>query len=404
MFISDSLGGKPFVGIEHERMIEYVESHPVLSESLIDYGSHTYNGGLCVANIKNWRSGIEHYVVILKENNGKYTILDPIDGMIHERRKEEFLWENRDGSLKSWSINFRATDAEVERIIQEENKPVIHIIKGMEDEFSPVYDTVSFLEKLHLDLGDLVSVETDDMIHVIDNQLYLGSKMVREIDTVWVKIDPRQEERYFNILRTLSLFEDSVNFINKPSLILRYDDKTLPFKILERSGRIVCNESNLVKAFHCSEPSVVKRMNGFGGRDVHFVKDESEIKELDYPVVKEKDISCPEGNNVDTRIFWFQGQFVGAVNRYSNGSKYCNMTQNGTHESLLLIELDLSGEIIEELESVSMFLLSEGFSIAGVDVLNGKEITEINISNPSVYKNYIEDTGDNFILEHLAKQ
>jgi len=395
--INKRLDGKPILGIDSNKMLEYVELHGTLSRRLKDSGSGTYKDGLCIANIKNWRSGIGYYVIMLKKEVDEYTILDPIDGEIHKISKDNFLWESGDGSLKEWSINFNASKEEIHKIIDKENKPVIHIIKGSEDNFNPVYDTVSFLEELYLGNGYLVSVETDDMIHVIDNQLYIGSKMVRDIDTIWIKIDPKQEERYFNILRVLSLFEDEVDFINKPSLILKYDDKTLPFKILKRSGRIVCNKNNLLKAFHDNKSAVIKRMNGFGGRDVHFIKEKEDIGSLDYPIVKENDISVPDNNNVDTRIFWFKGKFVGAVNRYSNGSSYCNMTQDGTHKSFKLNDISFSEEISKDLNMVSRFLSENGFSIAGVDVLNGKAITEINISNPSAFKNYIEDTGDNFI-------
>ena len=50
----------------NDELVDCVTRDSTLSERVIYSGEGVYNGELCIANIRNWRSGIGHYVVILK--------------------------------------------------------------------------------------------------------------------------------------------------------------------------------------------------------------------------------------------------------------------------------------------------------------------------------------------------
>ena len=162
----------------------------------------------------------------------RYVIYDPLDGRIHTLRSEDFEWKNSSNTLNSWCVTFDATEKEVESFIEKlesENQKMFHIVKGKEDEYNPIYDTVGFVKEHYLNGRCVVNEITDEQISIQDNKLFFGAIQVKSNDVVWIKIDPNQSERYFMTLRMMVPFErDGVVFINPPSVILSYDDKTIP--------------------------------------------------------------------------------------------------------------------------------------------------------------------------------
>lgn len=394
------LGVSPESGLENEALVSYVQKHDVLSDLCTSHGVNTYKSGVSIANIRNFRSGIGHYVLVLGEENQKYRIWDPIDGRIHLLSASEFEWKSGSGKVENWSINF-GIQLESLPSIEQSNK--VFILHGENDEFNPRYDTGSFLFEQCFDRGYAVSRVVEEKICIINNELYINGLFIQDKDVVWLKIDPRQDESYFLTLRILSLFEHRINFYNPPSLLLRYDDKFLSLAYKRFS---IINSQSLISEIQYLERGnkvVAKRLNGFGGRDVLFFSSKdlaSSSLRKSSPYLIEHDISVPDNQNVDTRIFWFKGKYRGAVHRFSNGAKHCNMTQGGGHLSIDVNSfiLSLSENLQDELRNLSNQLKYLNVIIAGVDVLNNKQITEVNISNTSVYKNYIEDTGDNFLF------
>lgn len=391
-------------GLGNAELIDFIKTSSDFSSFLNDYGEDTYRGGVAIANIRNFRSGIGHFVVFLGIKNDVVQFYDPIDGLVHKMTLTEFEWVNSSGDILKWSANFNIKNFTYDLKSVEKKA---FIIKGSADPFNPIYDTASFLYDEYHKSNKSVSLVNDKQIVIIDSILYLDGMAVRENDDIWIKIDPRQSEDYFLILRVLSLFEDKVNFFNPPSKILLWDDKLISTTIKNYTLVTEKKSLNEVNYFYNGMSLVVKRLNGFGGRDVHFL---SEMKKNEQPPLSnspyiiEKDISRPSGDNEDIRILWFNGSFVGSVIRYSNGSKYCNMTQGGAHKSFLIEDIlkSLDDDLLKELNVISDFLTKNNFKIAGVDVLNNSTITEVNVSNVSVFKNFIEDTGINFIKEWIS--
>jgi len=410
--VSDQTNTKPVFGTENDELVKYLINNEVTKNRVLSHGESTYHNGLAIANIRNWRSGIGHFVVLLglsESNKDEVHIYDPLDGQIHLKRFDDFEWKNANGDLSNWSINFTTSEDELASIIDHIkliDKKMVHIIKGDTDLFDELYDTVTFLQDLYLKKQDLVNLITDKDINIYKNDLFLGGIKVNAGDTVWVKVDPKQSESYFLTLRLLVPFESKgVKFVNPPSLILSYDDKTIPLIAGSYSSQVYINTVDRVEQslYGIGEENlVVKRLNGFGGRDVAFSKsvaeDVSKLMKEELPYIIEKSIA-KEGLNTDTRIFWYKGKYVGAINKYANGNNLCNMTQGGEITLGDIDEIIANREIENKLKIISHFLTTKGFVIAGVDVLKGELITEVNVSNPSIFKNYIQMSGHNFLLD-----
>lgn len=278
-FYSDEMFTLPEIGTCENNLTNFALHDDILKEYLIDSGENTYHGRVAIANIRNHRTGIGHYVLFLKKQGDLIFYFDPVDGEVYEKLESEINWENHNGSIKKWSLNF---DIDYDFRMTINHKRKIFILYGDFDLADERYDTVPFLESHYRSQGHPVSMSPESEILVQNDVLYLDGMKVSNGDVVWIKIDPRQDESYFQTLRILSLFEDRILFINKPSLILRYDDKFLvPSSLTIGSVDRTLKKNTLQKSVYPYKDSLVaKRMNGFGGKDVHVGKKENVIKEI----------------------------------------------------------------------------------------------------------------------------
>ena len=145
----------------------------------------------------------------------------------------------------------------------------------------------------------------------------------------------------------------------------------------------------------------IKPLNGFGGYGIEIDSPKNITKKISsvksFPIVIEKSHSI--GVDIDSRIFWIDGKFVAVLNRISTEDGLCNICSGGSYELGDLKEIMNIKEIKERLELISIWLKDMNCFIAGVDVINGSYITEVNISNPSAYGEYYLLTKQNLISD-----
>lgn len=104
MELVNLLGAKPLIGVDTDKLLQYCRSF--YGKSIHSYGEGTYHGGLALANIKNWRDGIGHFVVFLNKINDNIFIFDPFDGLIHMKKFSDIDFVSGCGGYKEFSINF----------------------------------------------------------------------------------------------------------------------------------------------------------------------------------------------------------------------------------------------------------------------------------------------------------
>lgn len=405
--ICSSLEAKPFVGIDNDKMENFVKQDDFLAKYVISIrNSGIDKDKVSIANIRNWRSGIGHYVLFLGAHNGFVEIYDPLDQSFHKKRPfEDFEFCNSDGRISEWSISFDICPDAFKKFLNNRltgNKSrQTFIIKGDGDFFNPIYDTVSYLDTRYREKGLPSMIVNESDIKIENGILFLSGVKVLKGDKIWLKIDPRQSDSYFNTLRLLSLFEDEFQFLNPPSAILKYDDKIISYIALNSKFDVCCSEKQVREFLYQKKKDfVIKRFNGCGGRDVTFSKNKSFEGRVNSASVIQEDVT--KDKNIDARVLWYKGIFHGVVYRYADRNSFCNLTQGAKFDAEPFSSSLFSEEINRQLNIVSDFLFLEGVVIAGIDVLNSELLTEVNISNPSVYKNYIEVTKDDFLSDEFA--
>ena len=257
-------------------------------------------------------------------------------------------------------------------------------------------------------------------IRMGDEALFL----VRDFDTVWIRKDPPFDDRYVTLTWLLSLEERPGGplFINRPSLLLKYHEKLLPFfaardGFLEPSDLVPSalsadfllnpqNASKFPEAFsflntHLGE-FIVKPWLGHGGRGVEKMPDlkQAAAKALEVSKTAERSLLQPFVPEVrslgDRRAFFLGGKYVGSFSRMPQGQGFIsNIAQGGTG-----LVRDLTAPELRLCKQLEAFFEANSIFIAGVDLL-AERVSEINITSPTGFLKYVELGGPDLILNYL---
>ncbi len=410
--ISRQMRTRPRKGTSIEDIVEYIENDDLLKGLVESHGTNKYKGGIAIANIRNWRSGGGHFVVMLGEDEKhRFHIYDVIGGQVYKKSRDEFEWCNSSKTLSNWSINFSLSDEVLEKVVELINnihENIVHIITGRNDEDRSLQDNSRFLKDRYEANNITVNSATDDEIKIIGNTLMLGSAIVIPGDTVWIKIDPNLNNRYYLVLKMLAIFEElGVIFINPPSLILSYDEKIIPL-ITGNQNNIFAVDDSAIKGsvyYLKSNNLTVKELGHWGGDEVYFVSgdDADEIykktkdkKTNDAPYVIERDIR-DGADDINSRLIWYKGKLIGTLER----ERFPEELDRRIHADEFYVgrmrDIESNSELMHDISKISDFLSDKKCILAEISILNHSKITKVVISNPGSIKMYIEYSGNDFL-------
>lgn len=219
----------------------------------------------------------------------------------------------------------------------------------------------------------------------------------------FIRKDPPFNEDYVRLSWILSLCEKKVFFINKPSLLVRYHEKLLPF---EAHAQGFLKLSDLIPTHLGSGPSaaafaqtlttptiISKPFLGHGGLNISQMNRSDFIKNsLSQPHRWEGTVVQPfleEVLSEDRRLIYFSGKLAGQFVRIPpKGGFVANLAQGGTAELKNLSKAQKSVA-----ERVGKFLTKSQIVFAGVDLI-GAKVSEINITSPTGFMAYKKLTGE----------
>lgn len=234
----------------------------------------------------------------------------------------------------------------------------------------------------------------------------LGETEIIAADTFhvgFIRKDPPFNEDYVRLSWILSLCEKRVFFVNKPSLLVRYHEKLLPF---EAHAQGFLKLSDLIPTHLGSGPSaaafaqtlttptlISKPFLGHGGQGISQIGRAEFIKNsLSQPQRWEGTVVQPfleEVVSEDRRLIYFSGKLMGQFVRIPpKGGFVANLAQGGTAE---LKSLSKSQRSVAE--RVGKFLKKAQIVFAGVDLI-GAKVSEINITSPTGFMAYKKLTGE----------
>lgn len=214
------------------------------------------------------------------------------------------------------------------------------------------------------------------------------TQALNSYDGIWIRKDPPFDVSYMSLCWLLSLEENNVPFLNKPSLLLRYHEKMLPFEAVEK-GFLRAEE--LIPTFlptgkRLAVPSdfpkgecVTKPWLGHGGQGVTRLDGPRTPEPYHFLQPLQKEVQ----RTGDRRIFFLNGEVIGSFARMPAEGEIRSNIAAGGHGVLR----DMTKKESEIADRLGDFLKEIGIVFAGADMI-GEKISEVNITSPTGFQTF----------------
>ena len=213
---------------------------------------------------------------------------------------------------------------------------------------------------------------------------------------ILIRQNPPFNTNYINSTYYLDILTRS-KIINNPTSIRNVSEKFYSAKFIKYMPPTIFTKNlhEIKNFFKKYKNIVIKPINGFAGKNILFIKKKINnknilkyLKKFDHVMVQKYLPSIKYG---DKRVFIINGKVKGAIKRIpKKGSNLANISQGGNafETKLNKKELKISKVIAKNLSKDKIFF-------AGIDLINGYLIGDINVTSPTGLPQYKELTGIN---------
>ena len=192
-------------------------------------------------------------------------------------------------------------------------------------------------------------------------------------------------------------FLKKTKVVNNPKSVRNISEKFYSINFLKMMPPTIFTENiqEIKKFLKKNRKIVIKPIHGFAGKNILFIKNRLNISSISRylksfgTVMVQKYL--PGVKKGDKRIFIINGKVCGAIQRIpSKGSILSNISQGGTavKTKLNFKEKKVANTIAKELKKENIFF-------AGIDLVSGYLIGDINVTSPTGLPQYKELTGIN---------
>ena len=222
-----------------------------------------------------------------------------------------------------------------------------------------------------------------------------------EAKVIFIRHDPPYNLEYLTPVYLLSLIEDRVKILNKPSAIIANPEKLSVFNFSNYIPEtLVCPAFEEIESFQRKHKHIIiKPLYGHGGKEVIKVSNANELDliKAGYLSAQKQLIVVQKflpsiASQGDRRVLVCDGEIIGAIKRVpSEGGFIANLAAGGAAKVVKLTKREK--KICQE---VGLFLRNNNIFLAGLDLID-EQLIEINITSPtglkavnSLYKTQVE--------------
>ena len=261
---------------------------------------------------------------------------------------------------------------------------------------------IFWYETKDLNLLNKKVIAKADQIKFFDNSKSYFKKINRiNLDLSKTKFVLMRQNPPFNmdyITATFYLeFLKKTKVVNNPKSVRNISEKFYSINFLKMMPPTIFTENiqEIKKFLKKNRKIVIKPIHGFAGKNILFIQNRLNISSISRylksfgTVMVQKYL--PGVIKGDKRIFIINGKVCGAIQRIpSKGSILSNISQGGTavKTKLNLKEKKVANTIAKELKKENIFF-------AGIDLVSGYLIGDINVTSPTGLPQYKELTGIN---------
>jgi len=217
---------------------------------------------------------------------------------------------------------------------------------------------------------------------------------------IFIRQNPPFNMDYINSTHFLDYLK-SKKIVNNPSSIRNVSEKFYSSKFLKYMPETIFTKKiNEINSFlNKNKKIVIKTIHGYAGKNILFVtkklnkkKVKKYLNKFDHVMVQRYLSKVREG---DKRVFIINGKVKGAIKRLpKKGSILSNISQGGVAYATKLNsrELKISKIVAKSLKNNNIFF-------AGIDLVGGYLIGDINVTSPTGLPQYKNLTGKNLAID-----
>ena len=217
---------------------------------------------------------------------------------------------------------------------------------------------------------------------------------------IFIRQNPPFNMDYINSTYFLDYLK-SKKIVNNPSSIRNVSEKFYSSKFLKYMPETIFTKNiNEINSFlNTNKKIVIKPIHGYAGKNILFVTKKLNKKKLkkylnkfDHVMVQKYLSKVREG---DKRVFIINGKVKGVIKRLpKKGSILSNISQGGVAYKTKLNskELKISKIVAKSLKNNNIFF-------AGIDLVGGYLIGDINVTSPTGLPQYKNLTGKNLAID-----
>ena len=212
--------------------------------------------------------------------------------------------------------------------------------------------------------------------------------LARDVDVVLMRQDPPFDLGYITATHLLERIEGETLVVNDPASVRNAPEKVWVLDFAEFMPPTAITRSlGLTRKFLAEHGEiVVKPLHGFAGGSVFRIGSDgrnlASLMELFNRAYREPHVIqkfIPEIADGDKRIVLVDGEVAGAINRLpGEGEIRSNLAVGGR-----AAQTDLTAREEEICARLGPELKKRGLIFAGIDVIGGKWLTEINVTSPT---------------------
>ena len=195
-------------------------------------------------------------------------------------------------------------------------------------------------------------------------------------------------------------FLDTINsnkIINNPTAIRNISEKFFSSNFFKYMPKTIFTKNMLeINSFlNKNKKIVVKPIHGYAGKDILFISSKLQKKKINTYLNKFGHVMVQKYlhkvKNGDKRVFIINGKVKGAIRRKpKKGSNLSNISQGGVAQTTKLNSRELKISKI-----VARSLIKNNIFFAGIDLVDGYLIGDINVTSPTGLPQYKILTGIN---------
>ena len=194
---------------------------------------------------------------------------------------------------------------------------------------------------------------------------------------------------------------NSKKIINNPTSVRNVSEKFFSSNFFKYMPKTIFTKNfNEIKIFlRSNKKIVIKPINGYAGKNILFLTNKLNKKNIEKYLQKFNHVMVqkylPKVKNGDKRVFLINGKVKGAIRRLpKKGSILSNISQGGVayKTSLNSRELKISRIVAKKLKNSNIFF-------AGIDLVGGFLIGDINVTSPTGLPQYRNLTGKNLAVD-----